>query len=148
MINFSLFLCICFWKNMHKISLLHVFLFQMIVFLSDYITSLFTTNLTEFKCMFQAILSLSADGIIIKKTMLHLSGTETFQVTHIETVTFRPPLDAWLPHLHNQSSYNENATNHFRITRLLSGSPPPHLSLHTKRKALTFQLESENRGIL
>lgn len=82
------------------------------------------------KCMFETVFDLSAGGIIMQKTLLRLSWRggegERFKLHTWKTVTFRLCLDPWLPPLHNQSSYNENATNHHWIPSLLSGPPSPH----------------------
>lgn len=94
------------------------------------------------KCMFEILWFVSRWDYHAENTALCVRAAgerQRFKLHTWKTVTFRPCLDPWLPPLHNQSSYNENATNHHWSPVFCLAHLHPTPSLHTERMALTFQ---------
>lgn len=74
----------------------------------------------ELSCMFGTVFDVSRWGYHEQRL------EERFKLHSRKTATVRSCLGPWLPCLHNQSSYNENETNHYWIPSLLSGTLSPH----------------------
>lgn len=122
------------WKDMYKRGSFHHFLLGAGISLWLPLLSLFPPlleliPLKDLSVCLKLSLICQQVGLSCRKHYFICQGRgreERFKLHTWKTVTFRPCLDPWLPPLHNQSSYNENATNHHWIPSLLSGPPPPH----------------------